>query len=68
MKEKEEIFTYVKVPILVCSPSIGNTLGLLPSCNPSSEEPTCIGTSPTTKCSNSLSFAVYILPKREIKN
>jgi hypothetical protein len=68
MKEKEEISMYVEVPILVCSPSVGNTLGLLPSSNPPSGEPTCIGTFPTTKCSNSLSFAVYILPKREIKN
>jgi hypothetical protein len=25
-KEKEEILTYVEVPILVCSPSVGNTL------------------------------------------
>jgi hypothetical protein len=24
-KEKEEIFTYVEVPILMCSPSVGNT-------------------------------------------
>jgi hypothetical protein len=30
MKEKEEIFMYVEVPILVCSPSVGNTLRLLP--------------------------------------
>jgi hypothetical protein len=35
MKKKEEIFMYAEVPILVCSPSVGNTLGLLPSCNSS---------------------------------
>jgi hypothetical protein len=47
-KEKEEIFKYVEVPILVCSPSVRNALGLLPSCDPPSGEPTCMGTSPTT--------------------
>jgi hypothetical protein len=26
MKEKEKIFTHVEVPILVCSPLVGNTL------------------------------------------
>jgi hypothetical protein len=43
-------------------------LGYCPRATPPSGEPTCIGTSPTTKCYNSLSFAVYISPKREIKN
>jgi hypothetical protein len=32
-KEKEEIFTDVEVPILVCSPSAGNALLLPPACN-----------------------------------
>jgi hypothetical protein len=40
--------TFVEVPILVCSPSVGNALRLLPSCNPPSGEPTHTGTSPTT--------------------
>jgi hypothetical protein len=49
-KEKEEILKYMEIPILVCSPSVGNTLRLLPLCNPPSREPpTCMGTSPTTK-------------------
>jgi oligoribonuclease (3'-5' exoribonuclease) len=50
-KEKEEILsfltTYMEVPILMCSPSVGNTLRLLPSCDPPSAEPTRMGTSPT---------------------
>ncbi len=49
-KEKEEIvFTYVKIPILMCSPPVRNALRLLPLCNAPSGEPTCMGTSPTTK-------------------
>jgi hypothetical protein len=48
MKEKEETFTYVEVPILVCSPSVGNALGLPPLCDPPAGEPTHMGTSPTT--------------------
>jgi len=36
-------FTY-----FVCSPSVWNTLGLPPSCDPTSGEPTLMGTSPTT--------------------
>jgi hypothetical protein len=48
-KEKEEIFMYVEVPILVCFPSVVNALGLPPSCDPPSGEPTHMGTSPTTK-------------------
>ncbi len=47
-KEKVEIVTYVEVPILVCSPSVGNTLGLPCSCETPSGEPTCMGTQPTT--------------------
>ncbi len=40
----------MEVPILVCSPSVGNTLGLPPpSCDPNSGERTHMGTSPTTK-------------------
>jgi hypothetical protein len=46
-KEKEEIFMYVEV--LMCFPSVGNTLGVPPSCDPPSGEPTHMGTSPTTK-------------------
>jgi hypothetical protein len=50
-KEKEEIFTYMEVPIVVCvlhrlrTPSVW----LPPLCDPSSGEPTGMGTSPTTK-------------------
>jgi hypothetical protein len=47
-KERKDIFRYMKVPILVCSRSVGNTLGLLPSYNLPSGESTCMGTSPTT--------------------
>jgi hypothetical protein len=48
-KEKEEIFNQVELPVvLVCSPSIRNTLELLLSCDPPSGEPTPMGTSPTT--------------------
>jgi hypothetical protein len=32
MKKKEKIFIYMEVPILMCSPSVGNTFGLLTSC------------------------------------
>jgi hypothetical protein len=49
-KEKEEIFTDVEVPILVCSPSARNGLMLPPSCNLPLEELTRMGTSLTTKC------------------
>jgi hypothetical protein len=28
-KEKEEIFMYMEVPILMCSPSVRNTLALV---------------------------------------
>jgi hypothetical protein len=52
-KEKEEISMYVEVPILVCSPWVGNTLGLPPSCNPPSGEPTSMG---TTKPKNNRSI------------
>jgi hypothetical protein len=49
-KEKEkEIFMYVEVSIPMCCPSVGNALGLPPSCDPPSGEPTLVGTSPTTK-------------------
>ncbi len=43
-KQKEEIFIYVEVPILVCSPSLENGLRLSPSA-----EPTHMGTSLTTQ-------------------
>jgi hypothetical protein len=45
-KEKEEIFTDVEVPILVCSPSARNALVLPPSCNLPLGELTRMGTSP----------------------
>jgi hypothetical protein len=48
-KEKEEIFMYVEVPILVCFPSVGNALGLPPSSDPPPGEPTHVGTSPATE-------------------
>ncbi len=48
-KEKEEIFMYVEVPILMCFPLVRNALGLPASCDPPSGEPTHMGTSPTTK-------------------
>jgi hypothetical protein len=35
-----------RFPYSMCSPSVGNTLGLPPSCNPILGESTCIGTSP----------------------
>jgi hypothetical protein len=38
-KEKEEIFTYLEVPILVYSPSVRNALRLPPSCNLPHENP-----------------------------
>jgi hypothetical protein len=49
-KEKEEIYLFmsVEVPILMCSPTVENTLGLPPSCDPPSGEPTRMGTSLTT--------------------
>jgi hypothetical protein len=70
-KEKEEIysylfFTFVEVPILVCSPSVGNGLGLLPLCNPPSGEPTPTGTSPTT-CHPSQQLLV-ILPSNPLSS
>jgi hypothetical protein len=37
-KEKEQIFIYLEVPILVCSPLVGDALELPPSCNPPSGE------------------------------
>ncbi len=48
-KEKEEIVKYVEIPILVCSPLVRNALRLPPWCDPPSGEPTCMGTSSTTK-------------------
>jgi hypothetical protein len=42
--KKKEIFIYVEVPILVCSPSVENGLRLSPSA-----EPTHMGTSLTTQ-------------------
>jgi hypothetical protein len=40
--------SYVDFRIREGSPSVGNTLGLPPSCDPPSGEPTHMGTSPTT--------------------
>jgi len=45
MEERKS--TYVEVPILVCSPSVGNALRLPPLCDSPSGEPTHMGTSPT---------------------
>ncbi len=45
--EERKSFTYVEVPILVCSPSVGNALRLPPLCDSPSGEPTHMGTSPT---------------------
>jgi hypothetical protein len=47
-KKKMRLFClrYVEVPILVCSPSVGNTLRLPLSCNPPSGEPTLCGNLP----------------------
>jgi hypothetical protein len=42
-KEKEQNFMYLEVPILVCSPLVGDALGLPPSCNSPSGEPTLWG-------------------------
>jgi hypothetical protein len=47
-REKEQIFMYLEVPILVCSPLVGDALGLPPLCDLPSGEPTHMGTSPTT--------------------
>jgi hypothetical protein len=49
-KKKKRIyfFTSVEVPILMCSPTVENALGLPPSCDPPSGEPTRMGTSLTT--------------------
>jgi hypothetical protein len=47
-RKKKEIFTYVEVPILVCSPSVENALKIPPLCDPPSGKPTHTGTSTTT--------------------
>jgi hypothetical protein len=49
-EKKEEIYLFpsVEVPILMCSPTVENALGLPPSCDPPSGEPTRMGTSLTT--------------------
>jgi hypothetical protein len=47
-KEREEIFAYLEVPIQVCSPMVGDALGLPPLWDPPSGEPTDMGTFPTT--------------------
>jgi hypothetical protein len=51
MKERKrrDFFKYVKIPKLVCSPLVRKALRLQPLCNTPSGEPTCMGTSPTTK-------------------
>jgi hypothetical protein len=43
-----------EVPILMYSPLVANSLKLSPSCDPPSEEPTPMGTSPTTKTTPSM--------------
>ncbi len=51
--KKKEIFMYVEVSIPMCSPSVGNALGLPPSCDPPSEEPTLMWEPPLQqKCMN----------------
>jgi hypothetical protein len=47
-KKEEDIFIYVEVPILVCSPSVENILEIPPLCDPPSGKPTRMGTSLTT--------------------
>jgi hypothetical protein len=37
-KKKRFFFKYMEVPILMCSPSVGNTLVLVPLCDPRSGE------------------------------
>ncbi len=44
-RKRKDLFMYMEVPILLCSPY---TLGLLPLCDTPSGEPTRMGTSPTT--------------------
>jgi hypothetical protein len=48
MEGKINKITYMEVPILICFPLVENALKLLPSCDPPSRKPTCMGTSPTT--------------------
>jgi hypothetical protein len=47
-KEREEIFAYLEVPILMCSPLVGDAMGLPLWWDSPSGEPTHMGTSPTT--------------------
>ncbi len=47
-KEQEDIFAYLEVPILVCSPLVADALGLPPLWDPPSGEPIHMGTFPTT--------------------
>jgi hypothetical protein len=47
-KRRRDVLCMWRFPYFVCSPSVRNTLGLPPSCNPTSGEPTLMGTSPTT--------------------
>ncbi len=47
-KEREEIFAYLEVPILMCSPLVGDAMGLPLWWDNPSGEPTHMGTSSTT--------------------
>jgi hypothetical protein len=48
-QKRRDFVRDLKVPTLLCSPSVGNALGLLPSYDPPSGEPTHMEISPTTK-------------------
>jgi hypothetical protein len=47
-KRRRDRLSMWRFPYFVCSPSVGNTLGLSPSYDPTSGAPTLMGTSPTT--------------------
>jgi hypothetical protein len=47
-KRRRDLLHMWRFPYFVCSPSVRDTLGLPPSCDPTSGEPTLMGTSPTT--------------------
>jgi hypothetical protein len=48
-RKRRDFVMDLEVPTLVCSPSVGNGLRLLPSYDPPSGQPTHMGTSPTSK-------------------
>jgi hypothetical protein len=53
---------YMEVPVLVCSPSVGNALRLMSSCDLPSGEPTRMRTSPTAL------HTQVLLPKIQERN